>query len=157
MTNDDAASWYRPHNDEDAAHVEEVLSADPAVRVGVAFCTALGRREEYLEQLRMLVTPESAEAWGDFASAAALLSNIEDAAYGSIAERAYDDPDVAYLKILSGVTEGFQVLEGQPILAAAVVTLVLRDGVPVYGGGRGWLVHSLGVHSRPEETPHGAY
>lgn len=58
-----------------------------------------------------------------------------------------DAPDVCYFKILAGVTESYQVLDDQPVAAAAVLTLVWR---PERGQ---WLVHSIGDYLLPEELP----
>jgi hypothetical protein len=64
--------------------------------------------------------------------------------------KAQGDPDVAYAKILSGVTQSYEVLDEQPVLAAAVITLVWRPDH------RRWMVHGIGDYISPEEVPHGS-
>ncbi|MFE4834427.1 hypothetical protein ACFRAU_07075 [Arthrobacter sp. NPDC056691] len=59
-------------------------------------------------------------------------------AYGSRVNLAEGDPDVAYFKIMSGVTHSYQVLEGQILPFAGVLSMVWR---PEYGE---WRVHGIG-------------
>ncbi len=113
------------------------------------FCNALSDPKYFRPVLTRFVTPESLSAWGDFSAAATFLDSVQDAGYGSFAERALGDDDVAYFKILSGVTDSYQVLDEQIIAAAGVVTLVWR---PELGE---WRVHGIGEYLKPEDVPHG--
>jgi len=145
MATDD--SWRRFTTDEEAAAALPEPSLTDPVSVGIMFVTALedpiGRRRD----LELLITPESANAWGDFTEAAAGLATIEDQGFGSIADEAVGALDVRYFKILRGVPDGYKVLDDQIIDAAAIVTLVWR---PEFGQ---WMVHAMGDYVRPEHVP----
>jgi hypothetical protein len=143
------AEWRRFAPDSEAAATLPQPSLDDPVAVGLMFCNALVRHEEYIQALARLVTPESLASWGDFGEAASFLGSVKDRGYGSFADRAYGDDAVAYFKILSGVTSTYQVLEDQIISGSAgVVTLVWR---PEFGE---WRVHGIGDYVKPEEVPH---
>lgn len=103
----------------------------------------------YRKALLNLTTPESHAAWGDFTEVAQALDNIEDWGTGSMVEKAFGDPDVAYAKVLRGVDRGYEVLDDQILEAAAAITLVWR---PSFGQ---WMVNGFGQSLRPEEVPHG--
>lgn len=120
--------------------------ADP-VSVGIMFCEALEDHERYSVALRMLTTPESHPAWGDFSDAACAYREIPEPGFGSRANLALGAPDVAYFKILRNVNRSYQVLDDQPIGFAAVLTLVWRPER------QQWLVHAMGQSLLPEEVP----
>lgn len=142
------AQWRRFTADDEAEAVLPVASLQDPVAVGMMFVNALGNHREYFNALQRFVTPESLPAFGDFTEAANFLASIEDFGCGTIADRAYGDEDVAYFKILRGVPDSYQVLDAQPIMAAAVLTMVWRRQ---FGE---WRVHSIGPALRPEEVPH---
>ncbi|MEZ2390868.1 hypothetical protein AB6813_15255 [bacterium RCC_150] len=147
---DQSSNWRRPVTNEE---IRRSLPSGPDLQdptvVGYLFCDALGSHEEYRSALMRLVTPESVEAWGDFSEAANYFKSIPDVGFGSIADRALGDDNVAYFKLLGGVTESFQVLSDQIMIGAAVLTLVWR---PEFGE---WRVHGIGDPLLPERVPHG--
>ncbi|MBT1001186.1 hypothetical protein KIH31_01110 [Paenarthrobacter sp. DKR-5] len=140
--------WRRATDDAEVASVLPQFSFQDPVAVGMLFCNALGDPDSNFNALSRLATPESLPAFGDFKDAAAFLASVKDAGYGSNAERAVGDDGVAYFKILSGITENFQLLEEQIMAGAGVVTLVWREEFDE------WRVHSIGVPLRPEDVPH---
>lgn len=127
--------------------IPEFSFQDP-VAVGIMFCNALDDPAENFIALSRLATPESLPAFGDFTEASELITSIPGIGYGSRAERAVGDDNVAYFKILSGVTQSFQMLEDQILTGLAVVTLVWRAE---FGE---WRVHGIGDYLKPEEVPH---
>ncbi|HEX6967607.1 MAG TPA: hypothetical protein VF174_02085 [Micromonosporaceae bacterium] len=141
------ASWRRMTSDAEAVAALPEPALDDPVSVSIMFCNALRDPRANLNALRFLTTPESHAAWGDFTSSSEFLKSIEDCGYGSQVNRAEGAPDVAYFKILRGVTQSYQVLDEQPVLVAAVLTLVWR---PERGQ---WLVHSIGEPLLPEQLP----
>jgi hypothetical protein len=143
------AQWRRSGStiDTEAAAALPAPALDDPVSVGLLFCNALEDPGSNLEVLELLSTPESRNAWGDFTAAGNMLQAIEDRGYGSMVNEAVGATDVCYFKILGGVSESFQVVDAQPVSAAAVLTLVWR---PERGQ---WLVHGLGDYLRPEEVP----
>ncbi|WP_448059973.1 hypothetical protein [Cellulomonas hominis] len=144
---DPGYEWRRFTSSEEAeAALPEVAFDDPA-SVALLFVKALFDPETNAVALDYLVTPESRAAWGDFTEAAQMLAEIEDAGFGSNINRAHDAPDVGYLKILRGVSQSYQVTDGQLVMAAAVVTVVWR---PEY---ERWMVHSIGDYLKPEDVP----
>lgn len=141
------AQWRRFADEgEAAAALPEPSLTDP-VSVGMMFCNALEDHRHYRNALLSLTTPESHAAWGDFAEAARAYSEIPDPGFGSRANLAVGAPDVAYFKIISGVDRPYQVLDDQPLNAAAIVTLVWR---PEW---QQWLVHAMGLSLAPEDVP----
>ncbi|WP_284752638.1 hypothetical protein [Arthrobacter sp. efr-133-R2A-120] len=141
--------WRRMASDEEAAAALPEPSLQDPVAVGQMFCNALGQYRHFQVALRRIVTPESVAAWGDFSDAANFLASIPDAGYGSMAQRAVGADDVAYFKVLSGVTDSYQVLDEQIVQAAGIVTLAWR---PEFGE---WRVHAMGSnYVVPEQVPH---
>ncbi|MBY8861107.1 hypothetical protein K7711_31845 [Nocardia sp. CA2R105] len=112
-----------------------------------SFCGALAAPEANLEILQSLVTPESLERWGDFRAVAARYATIEDPAYGSVVNPAFDTEDVGYFKVLRGVSQNYQVVDEQPMLVAAVVTVVRHPFE------KRWMVEAFGEMVRPESIP----
>lgn len=146
-------NWRLVMKDDEAAQVAAGIADSGAdgspVHAALTFCNALANRRRNRGALRMLVTPESLPAWGDFREAANGLADIPDWGFGTMANRAAGDDAVAYFKILSGVREDSIVLDAQVMFAAAIVTLVWR---PEFGR---WLVHAFGGPLLPERVPHG--
>lgn len=139
--------WRRFTSPEEVETSVREANRDEPHLVASLFCEALGDPEQNQVALRALVTQESLEAWGDFSTAAEMLASIEDAGYGSKVDRAYEADDVGYFKILSGVTQSYQVQGEQFVNAAAIITLVWhRDA-------ERWMVHSIGQQVRPEDIP----
>lgn len=144
------AEWRRFVSDEQSGSTLPEPSLLDPVSVAHLFFNAVQDHEEYQVALLNLTTPESHAAWGDFSEAAAFLASIDDLGFTSMVNQAVGDPDVVYASILSGVTQGYEVLDAQPVKAAAVLTLVRR---PDHDGR--WLVHQMGPFLLPEEVPHG--
>ena len=141
--------WRRFVSDDEARTAVPAFSFQDPVAVGLAFCNALDRRGDYLAALQRMVTPESLPAWGDFREAAAFHSSIENPGYGSVANRAHGDDEVAYFKILADITRGYQAQSDQIVGFAGIVTLVWRRELGE------WRVHAFGGdYLRPEEVPH---
>jgi hypothetical protein len=115
--------------------------------IALAFMSVMEDPTGWTEELRSIVTPESVDSWGDFSAAAAVVASINDWGLGSVPNAAYEAPDVAYVKILRGVTESYQQEGDDLILVPAVLTLVWR---PEFGR---WLVHGIGNAVRPEDVP----
>ena len=139
--------WRRftSHEEAEAALPEPSLR-DP-VSVGMMFLNALEDHVRYYNALLTLTTPESHPAWGDFSNAAEMLRSIDDYGVGSMANEAVGAPDVAYIKILRGVTEPYEVVDAQPVMAAAIMTLVWRPELDR------WVVHGIGDSLLPEQVP----
>ncbi len=142
------AKWFRDVSDEEAlAGLPDEDSTDPVI-AGVTFCNALTQNFPYYRTaLKQLVTPESLDAWGDFSEAAAFLNELPEMAFGSKVNEAVGAPDVVYFKILRDVTTSYEVVDEQPINAAAVLTLIWRPER------KQWLVHSIGDYSTLENLP----
>jgi hypothetical protein len=147
---DQAPEWRRITSDEEANSAMPEFSFQDPAPVGQMFCDALKDPAHYQVALRRLVTPESLPAWGDFSEAAAFVQSLpDDVGTGTVAQRAHGDDNVAYFKIMSGVTESYQALEEQIVFLAGVVTLVWR---PELGE---WRVHAIGGdYTKPEYVPH---
>lgn len=144
------AEWRRfVSDDESGSTLPEPSLFDP-VAVAHLFFSAVQQHEEFQVALLNITTPESHEAWGDFSEAAAFLASVEDLGFSSMVNQAVGDPGVVYASILSGVTQGFEVLDEQIVQAEAVLTIVRR---PDHDGR--WLVHQMGPPLLPEEVPHG--
>jgi hypothetical protein len=143
------AEAFRPSTEEDVRNhlPEDDTSMQDPVALGIMFCDALDEYQDFPDVLARLVTPESLEAWGDFSEASAGLARIGQRGYGSNADRAMGDNDVAYFKIFSGVNESFRAIGDQIISAAAIVTMVWR---PELGE---WRVHQIGNYAKPEDVP----
>lgn len=144
------AEAFRPSTEEDVRNhlPEDDASMQNPVSLGMMFCDALDEYQNFADVLARFVTPESLESWGDFSEASALLASIGRRAYGSNADRAMGDDDVAYFKILRGGSGSFHAVGDQIISAAAIVTMVWR---PEYGE---WRVHQIGNYAKPEDVPH---
>ncbi|MFS6528306.1 hypothetical protein V8Z69_00875 [Microbacterium aurugineum] len=112
----------------------------------LAFLEGLGR-ELPPSEMAITVTPESLDSWGDFSEAKLALDSIDDWGLGSYPEPSPTAPDVAYVKILAGVTEVYQVKHAALVRPAAWLSLVWR---PEHGF---WLVHAFGHPVEPERMP----
>lgn len=114
-----------------------------------AFLHALSDPARYLVDLRMLTTPESWPAWGDFAEAAAALGRIPAWGVGTRGRQAEGDDDVVYISVISDVDGTLRVDGDVLVNAAAILTLVRR---PSRGG---WVVHAFEPgYLRAEDVPH---
>ena len=128
-----------------------LIPIDPALAKGLGepFVTPAGTVDLFLAALRLdanecrtvlqrITTPESWDAWGDFAEAQAMLADIdEDLAIQSIGAR--PEPDVAYIGIMRNPSGETYYVDGDvPMNAVLIVSLVDR---PSLGG---WRVHSFG-------------
>ncbi|WP_249644399.1 hypothetical protein [Nocardia sputi] len=96
--------------------------------------------------LAALVSPETRDSWGDFTEAARDLGAIEDAGFGSLVNRAPGVEDVAYFKILGGVSESYQVTSSRMVEVASIITMVRHPG------SERWMVHSMGHAVSPEDV-----
>lgn len=114
------------------------------------FMLGLADPRRYFNALRNLTTPESWAAWRDYTAAAEMVEQElgEGWSITTRGERVGDD--VAYVPLLTGMTEPvYYVLNETPVLAAAVISLVHR---PSLGG---WLVHAFGnIRFPPDRLPH---
>lgn len=145
---DQPPTEWRRFTEEGEASLPEESMQNPAY-VGQTFCSALEEHAEFAHDvLPRLVTPESLPSWGDFSQAAAFLNGIEDLGYGTRVNPAEGDPNVAYFKIMSGVTQSYQAIEDQILPFAGVLSMVWR---PEYGE---WRVHGIGQYIKPEDIPH---
>lgn len=142
--------WRRPVRDADGE--PKLPPEDPmnAAFIGIMFCKALRNPVEYQTALTQLVTPESLNDWGDFAAAGELLESIPEVGFGTLTNQAYGAPDVRYFKILSGVGDAYMVVDEQPVMAAALLTMIWR---PEHGR---WMVHAMGDSLLPEHLPRSA-
>lgn len=119
-------------------------------RIALLFLSCLaGSNEdpELQDALRLLVTPESRAGFGDFRSARERLASIDRWAVGDCPVPAFQDPEVVYVKLLSGVVVSFRVESEQLVLAAAVITLVWRSQP------QRWMVHAFGPPEPPSQVP----
>lgn len=136
-----------PVDDEVAAAVDlGSISTDNPVAVAAAFLAAVCKEGgPDLPVLRLLVTPESLPAWGDFSQTVNMLTDC------GIASRANpsDDPEVVYAKYVADRDgQNYQVQGGDILLMVrAVATLVRRWDLG------GWRVHGVGQYIRPVEVP----
>ncbi len=143
-----AEQWRRLSTDEEgSASLPEFSLQDPTV-VGTMFVRALGNPRENFNALSQFATPESLSSFGNFTSAADLLESIGDWGFSPKDRRALGDDAVAYFEIHRGVPQSYEVLDPQPMMPAAVLTLVWR---PEFGR---WMVHAIGAYVRPEDVPH---
>lgn len=112
-----------------------------------AFMSGLSDLEVHRDAMRSVVTPESKDRWGDFAEFAAILESAKPWGLGSMANPSVDAPDVAYAKILPGVTETYQNADYIVTPFVGVFTLVWR---PEAGF---WMIHHFGDYVAPEFVP----
>lgn len=126
----------------------EAAGTEHPLLTAMLFVTTLEDEESDPQELRDLVTPESAEFWGDFDAARRMLKSIEKPGYGTTINRAPGAVDVGYFKILENVEESFEVHVETAVLVPAVVTIIWR---PEKGK---WLVHQFGAPAEPEELSH---
>jgi len=154
---DDIANhnWRRPTSETESAAAIRRAATDQAYSAGQLFCDVLDQEDSTLEAFAAIVTPESWDSWEDFSGVREWFKHLNDVGYGSFADRAAGDDDVAYFKILADVHESYQVVETQIIDAAGIITLVWRPDLPsvlpdVIGH---WRVHALGDYVHPDDVP----
>ena len=132
-------------------HAEESqeIANDPR-RIGNWFFRALHDRAKNLDDLHLIVTPESRPLWGSFEIAAALLDSIEDPGMLQEAVYADGDPEVCYMRVIREA-EGHTFTTPATMLDdPLLITLVWR---PDHGR---WMVHGFGDLVHPERVPRGA-
>jgi hypothetical protein len=135
------------NDDDDAHYVFETLGLEHPVTAARAFLVALDDPARFASALSEMVTPESRRLWGDFSAGTKWLERLGSFGIGSVARYEDGAPDVRYIKIASGITEGRTVPNRSEVDAAAFVTMVWR---PEFGS---WLVHAVGDVIRPEALP----
>jgi len=152
MTTDDhwAHLEKRPAPETDALlQADAALGLDWANPVSMAqlFVSALVSLDDYPLAPGQLVHPHTVPAWGDFAEMARSFKEIPDAGIGSTPNFPDGWSTVAYVKILSHVTETFVVETEQLIMVAGVFTMVRWPSQ-----GR-WVVFGFGDPVAPELIP----
>lgn len=137
--------------DEDDALVayEALPDWHPALFVDV-FRTCLEQQDSTITHLAgALVTPESLDAWGDFARARAVFESglkiSMTALYGTGA------PDVAYVRLVETGQHTNSHLNQVP--ATMHVTLVWRPEIANFVPGASWRIHHLGEPVEPKHVP----
>jgi hypothetical protein len=143
----DFESWT---DEDDAAVVLESLPAwHPSLFVNV-FRTGLKHLDD-AGALRILregfITPESVEAWGDFAAAREVAKS--DLKISMTAWWGIEAPDVAYVRLVD--TDAW-ISPNTDQLAAMHVTLVWRPELAVVPGSS-WRIHALGEPLPPQLVP----
>jgi hypothetical protein len=131
------------------AEESQEIANDPR-RIGYWFFRALHDRAKNLDDLHLIVTPESRALWGSFEIAAALLDSIEDPGMLQQAVYADGDPEVCYMRV---VREAKEHTFSTPITMLddpLLITLVWR---PDHGR---WMVHGFGDVVHPDRVPRGA-
>lgn len=116
-------------------------------KIGYMFFRALLHKD--VEELEVLVTPESRPAWGGFDVAVGLFHSLENPGMVREASRSKRDPNVCYMRIARGVQRSHDITAYTPLDNPLIVTLVWR---PEYGR---WMVHHLGDPAEPSSIPRG--
>jgi hypothetical protein len=124
--------------------------ADDPRRIGYWFFRALHDRAKNLDDLHMIVTPESRPFWGSFEIAAALLDSIEDAGMLQEAVYAHGDLNVCYMRVIREAKEHTLITPASVLDDPLLITLVWR---PDHGR---WMVHGFGDMVHPDRVPRGA-
>ncbi|RUQ07003.1 hypothetical protein D8M34_05905 [Microbacterium sp. HSID17254] len=133
-------------DDDDARYQMAALPPNHPVNLARVFFH--GVRDESLDRsiLDRMVTPESKDAWGDFSATRETMRSIEGPAIGSLANTALGADDVVYVKILSGVGEGYTT-NTMADVEAMVFTFVWRPEADL------WQIHQFGELVHPENLP----
>jgi hypothetical protein len=124
--------------------------ADDPRRIGYWFFRALHDRAKNLDDLHLIVTPESRPLWGSFEMAAALLDFIEDPGMLKEAVYAHGDLDVCYMRVIREAKEDTALTPATALDDPLLITLVWR---PDHGR---WMVHHFGDMVHPDRVPRGA-
>ncbi|MFC9990943.1 hypothetical protein ACFXKV_17370 [Streptomyces globisporus] len=144
-----SGSGLVPDDDEASATADIGDLSDPRnpMATAVAFYNAVMAEDgPDIENLRLLCTPESWGAWGDFLQVIEMIGNR------GLATRA-DPPstgeaDVRYAKLVSLPDPDQSVRsDGDTLVAGKIITLQFR---PSSGY---WRVHGVGDYIRPEDLP----
>ena len=132
----------------------EAMGLRHPLTIALQFVSALDKEDDNSEWLGHLVTPESRENWGDFTSAKRAYRSINEPGFGSLVNRPDGASDVGYFKILSDVTESYEVDQPRAVMIPAMITLVWRpEAGPADNPGM-WLVHQFGDPADPAELIH---
>ncbi|MDQ0866484.1 hypothetical protein [Arthrobacter globiformis] len=131
------------------AEKSQEIANDPR-RIGYWFFRALHDRAKNLDDLHLIVTPESRPLWGSFEIAAALLDSIEDPGMLQEAVYADGDPEVCYMRVVREAKEHTFSTPTTMLDDPLLITLVWR---PDHGR---WMVHGLGDAVHPDRVPRGA-
>lgn len=113
----------------------------------MALMSVMAHPADHVDALHSVVTPESTPAWGDFSETAAMLEEFGNWGVGPVTAAAERAPDVAYVRILRGVTATYQQQGDALIEVSAVITLTWRPEVGF------WLVHGIGPAFLPADLP----
>jgi hypothetical protein len=147
--------WYRGRarvvsakSPEHAALAEAqmgVASLDNPLTVAMIFKSLLSQEdsEERLMSLRLLSTPESVEAWGDYAATKEMLED-----HGMSTLPNYPAPGIAYVKLMPNVDEPI-VVTGPMLMEVSILTLQYRQELDPPG----WRVHQVGAPAPPDQMP----
>ena len=122
--------------------VESALAGRPAediaiLRMTLLFITELERNDYSVQRLEELVFPPTRSDWGDFSLAHDAVKRAKNIGWSTYIEY-NEQKDMAYVKLLQHVEEGF-VIEGAHMIASdvAVVTLVNEKRY-------GWRIYKIG-------------
>ncbi|WP_087872366.1 hypothetical protein [Arthrobacter globiformis] len=124
--------------------------ADDPRRIGYWFLRALHDRARSLDDLHLIVTPESRPLWGSFEIAAALLDSIEDPGMLQEAVYAHGDLDVCYMRVIREAQAHLAQTPPAALDDPLLITLVWR---PDHGR---WMVHGFGDMVHPDRVPRGS-
>ena len=111
------------------------------------FLTLLDEDEPVVEELARVVTPEALTYFGDFQNVATFIADIPDMGITPYTGSAPGYPHVAYVKLVSGVTEPSHRRGAERLPAAAVITLVRYPMLDA------WLIYHVGDLVPPENLP----
>jgi hypothetical protein len=137
-----------PSSDEAAAEADMgPQSPENPVAIGAAFLSLVTAPDgPDVEDLKLLVTPESWPHWGDFRSVAEMLDGCGMATRATPSD---SDPNVVYIKYVTDHDgQLYQAQNEMMFLARAVATTVWRPEL------RSWRIHGVGDYLRPDEVPH---
>ncbi|MFF2275986.1 hypothetical protein [Agromyces sp. NPDC058126] len=130
---------------DDASVAFESIPPEHPVKLTAAVYAALTALDQSHEFLRLVVTPESLPAWGDFTAAARAL----EAQYGinSVARSYPSAPDVAYVWLMEYSPDARMITTPETVVVPHTFTWIWR---PELGG---WKLHSIGAGDAPEVLP----
>jgi hypothetical protein len=131
------------------AEESQEIANDPR-QIGYWFFRALHDRARNLDDLHLIVTPESRPLWGAFEIAAALLDSIEDPGMLQEAVYAHGDLEVCYMRVIREAKEHTFITPATIMDDPLLITLVWR---PDHGR---WMVHGFGDMVHPDRVPRGA-
>jgi hypothetical protein len=149
MTDDMQRFEFWTEEDDSALELELLPDWHPSLFVDV-FRVGLQNFNESTEEIARggFVTPESADAWGDFTAARKIANSrlkISMTALWGI-----DAPDVAYVRLVD--TDEWRAPDLGAVPAAAIVTLVWRPEIAIVPGSS-WRIHAIGEPLHPIDVP----